>query len=352
MDPVRVLIVDDSALVRRLLTGILDASPDIEVVGTAMDPYVARRKIKELNPDVITLDVEMPRMDGLTFLEKIMTLRPMPVLMISSLTEKAARVAMRALELGAVDYVTKPKNDLAHSLQEYSEEIVHKVLNAAQAKLSVLSGNRRTGEGKAVAAVKSRGGSGHFKTTDKIIAIGASTGGTVAIAEILRRLPATTAGVVVTQHIPETFSGPFAERVNQLSAMEVTEAEDGVQILPGHAYIAPGSHHLRVERDGARYICRLDNSSPVNRHRPSVDVLFQSVAANVGPNAIGVILTGMGKDGAQGIKEMKQAGASTMAQDEATSVIWGMPGEAVRIGGVDSVEPLDGIPQKIADYAV
>jgi two-component system, chemotaxis family, protein-glutamate methylesterase/glutaminase len=347
----RVLIVDDSALVRQLLTEILNGDPTIEVVGTATDPYVAREKIKALTPDVLTLDVEMPKMDGITFLANLMRLRPMAVVMVSSLTEQGADVTLQALELGAVDFVTKPKVDLAHSLESYAEEIRAKVRMAARARV-------RTPEVRPAVAhlitpkhsadvVLAKSGARHFKTTDRIIAIGASTGGTEAIKDVLVAMPADAPGIVITQHIPEAFSGPFARRMNSVSAMTVYEAEDGQQILPGHAYIAPGNRHLLVARDGARFVCRLNDGPPVNRHRPSVDVLFRSVAQNVGPNAIGVILTGMGDDGARGLKEMREAGAPTLAQDELTSVVWGMPGEAVKLGAAVEIVPLDAIAARL-----
>jgi len=353
---IRVLIVDDSALVRQLLGEMLAQDSGIEVVGSAADPYQAREKIKKLNPDVLTLDVEMPRMDGLTFLSNLMRLHPMPVLMVSTLTERGADTTLRALELGAIDFVSKPKTDLAHTLADYAEEIVAKVKMASQARLrppaapstprpSVVAIAERAVDPKLSAdAVLARAQPPrHFKTTDRIIAIGASTGGTEAIKEVLMRLPVETPGVVISQHIPEAFSGPFARRMDSLSAMTVFEAQDGQQILPGHVYIAPGNHHLLIVRDGARYVCKLSDGPPVNRHRPSVDVMFRSVAQNVGPNALGVILTGMGDDGARGLKEMHEAGAATIAQDEKTSVVWGMPGEAVKHGGVDQILPLDAV---------
>ena len=350
MTKIKVLIVDDSALVRQMLTEILSTDSGIEVVGTAQDPYMAREKIKHLNPDVLTLDVEMPRMDGITFLSNLMRLRPMPVVMVSSLTEQGAEVTLHALECGAVDFVSKPKIDLAHSLKDYAEEIVEKVKIAAKAQVKALnrhsSVRREVSTKQSADAIMAQSNSKRrFKTTEKIIAIGASTGGTEAIKEILMQLPADTPGVVITQHIPEAFSKPFANRMNGVSAMTVFQAEDGQHIVPGHVYIAPGNYHLMVERDGARYICRLNDGPPVNRHKPSVDVLFRSVAQNVGPNAVSVILTGMGNDGAKGMLEMKQAGASSIAQDEASCVVWGMPKEAVKQGGVDKELPL----KKIAD---
>jgi len=351
MGKVRVLIVDDSALVRQLLTELLSAG-GLEVVGTAADPYMARDKIKALNPDVLTLDVEMPRMDGLTFLRNLMRLRPMPVVMVSSLTERGADVTLQALELGAVDFVAKPKVDLAAGLKDYADELVQKVKMAAQVTTRVLERPQALKDAppklSADAVIQGNGAHRtHFKTTDKIIAVGASTGGTEAIKEVLIRMPADAPGMVITQHIPEAFSGPFALRMNNCSAMTVYEAKDGQQILPGHAYIAPGSHHLLVERSGARYVCRLSDGPPVNRHRPSVDVLFRSVAQNVGPNAVGVLLTGMGDDGARGLGEIKAEGAPTIAQDERTSVVWGMPGAAVKLGAADFILPLEGVSAKI-----
>ncbi|MCI0508269.1 MAG: chemotaxis response regulator protein-glutamate methylesterase [Gammaproteobacteria bacterium] len=336
-------MIDDSALIRKVLTGILNSARDIEVVGTAPDPYIARDKIKALNPDVLTLDVEMPKMDGISFLANLMRLRPMPVIMISSLTEKGADVTLQALELGAIDFISKPKLDLVEGLQSYTNEIVEKVRIASKANVRSSPPPRLSVNPKfsADAIIKSKKTKKHFKTTDKIVAIGASTGGTEAIKEILTVLPANSPGIVITQHIPETFSKPFAERMDRNSAMTVFEAVDGQQILAGHVYIAPGDRHLVIERSGARYVCRLHDGPPVNRHRPSVDVMFRSIAQNVGPNAVGVLLTGMGSDGAAGLKEMHDAGAATIIQDEKSSVVWGMPGEAFRLGAADIIQPID-----------
>lgn len=353
--PIKLLIVDDSALVRKLLSEILSKDHDIEIVGTAVDPYAARDKIKQLNPDVITLDVEMPRMDGLTFLENLMRLRPMPVVMVSSLTQKGADVTLRALELGAIDFVAKPVVDVAGSLEKYADELIAKVKMAASARVSVRTGSapvrhapmhideRRSAD----AVLPAVSGRRVLRTTERIIAIGASTGGTEAIREVLAMLPPDAPAIVISQHIPAAFSKPFAERVNRSSAMSVCEAQDGQYILPGHVYIAPGDRHLLVERDGARYRCKLNDGPHVNRHRPSVDVMFRSVAQNVGPNATGVILTGMGDDGARGMKEMLEAGARTIAQDEASSVVWGMPGAAAKLGAAEYVLPLQRIPDQI-----
>ncbi|MGC3979922.1 MAG: chemotaxis response regulator protein-glutamate methylesterase [Steroidobacteraceae bacterium] len=351
----KVLIVDDSALVRRMLTEMLRGDADLEVVGTAADPYAAREKIKALNPDVITLDVEMPRMDGVTFLENLMRLRPTPVVMVSSLTQKGAEVTLRALELGAVDFVSKPTVDLAGTLHLYAAELIAKVKIAAGANVS-----RRIGAPivtavapklSADAILPTQQGRGMLRTTERIIAIGASTGGTEALREVLCALPPDAPAVVISQHIPAAFSKPFAERLDKAAAMKVCQAEDGQYILPGHAYVAPGDRHLLVERDGARYLCRLSDGPPVNRHRPSVDVMFRSVAQKVGPNAVGVILTGMGDDGARGLKEMLDAGAHTMAQDEASSVVWGMPGSAVKLGACERVEPLSKVAQAMLELA-
>lgn len=346
---IKVLIIDDSALIRKVLTDILHSDRNIEVVGTAPDPYIAREKIKQLNPDVLTLDVEMPKMDGISFLSNLMRLRPMPVVMISSLTEKGADITLQALELGAIDFISKPKLDLEDGLKSYSEDIIEKIHIASRANVRprVPSDKKILEKFTADAILKLAKPKKHFKTTEKIVSIGASTGGTEAIKEILTTLPADSPGVVITQHIPESFSRPFAERMDKSSAMTVYEATDGQQILPGHVYIAPGNKHLVIERSGARYICKLHDGPPVNRHRPSVDVMFRSIAQNVGPNAIGILLTGMGNDGAAGLKEMHDAGSPTIIQDEKTSVVWGMPGEAFRLGAADKIESIDNMSKRI-----
>jgi two-component system chemotaxis response regulator CheB len=352
---IRVLVVDDSAVMRQLLTEILNSDPDIEVVGTAPDPFVAREKIKLLNPDVLTLDVEMPRMDGLAFLRNLMRLRPMPVVMCSSLTHKGATVALDALSLGAIDFVAKPAVDVVHGIREAAQEIVSKVKMAAGAQVRPLVDAAPAfsvdGRHDAGAALPQRSAPAHFATTDRIIAIGASTGGTEAIKEVLSRLPADMPGIVIVQHIPKAFSGPFAVRMNASSLLNVCEARDRQPILAGHVYIAPGGQHLLVVRDGARYQCRLSDGDMVNRHRPSVDVLFRSVAQSAGRNSIGVMLTGMGRDGAEGMKEMRDAGAATIAQDENTSVVWGMPGAAWQIDAVQSLHPLPQIAERIVELA-
>lgn len=341
---IRVLIVDDSALIRNMLTEMLQQDPAIEVVGAAQDPFIAREKIKQLKPDVLTLDVEMPRMDGVTFLRNLMRLRPMPVVMVSTLTLQGSEITLEALELGAVDFVSKPSIDIAHTLGDYAEEITAKVKVAARARVRELKPVSERHSADAVLPVRS---ARLFKTTDKLIALGASTGGTEAIREVLETLPADSPAVVISQHIPEAFSKPFSERMNRCSQMTVKQAEDGDQILPGHVYIAPGDRHLLVVRDGARFRCRLSDGPPVNRHRPSVDVMFRSVAQNIGPNAVGVLLTGMGKDGAEGLLEMQQTGSYTIAQNEATSVVWGMPGEAVALGAVNEQTALQHVSASI-----
>lgn len=335
MAKTRVLIVDDSALVRRLLKTILESDPGLEVVAQAPNPLVARELIKQTNPDVLTLDVEMPGMDGITFLGNLMRLRPMPVVMVSSLTERGAEITLDALSLGAVDFITKPKLDLAAGLDESAREIIAKVKAAARTTPRQPMARAVTPQAAPVAAA------GRFKTTDRLIAIGASTGGTEAIREVLQLFPPDAPGTVIAQHIPPGFSKAFAGRLNKDCALRVMEAEDRQRILPGHAFVAPGGRHLRVEKHGAHWICRLDDGPPINQHRPSVDALFESVAASAGRNAVGVILTGMGSDGAKGLKLLRDAGAWTAAQDEATSVVWGMPGSAVRLGAAVTVLPLD-----------
>jgi two-component system chemotaxis response regulator CheB len=361
MSKIKVLIIDDSALVRQVMTEILNTDNAIEVIGTAQDPLDAREKIKKLKPDVLTLDVEMPKMDGITFLANLMRLHPLPVVMVSTLTEKGADITFEALELGAIDFVSKPKIDVTEGLNEYAAEICEKIKIASLVNVTkisdrrarkITSTNSETSDVapklSADAVLEKRSApKTKLKTTDKIIALGASTGGTEAIKEVLTSMPASSPGIVISQHIPEAFSKPFAERMDKNSAMTVYEAVDGQQILPGHAYIAPGNRHLIVERSGARYICRLNDGPPVNRHKPSVDVMFRSVAQNVGPNAIGVILTGMGADGAEGLKEMLENGATTLVQDKKSSVVWGMPGEAFKIGAAADQYPLEKIAKEL-----
>jgi two-component system chemotaxis response regulator CheB len=342
MKKVKVLIVDDSALIRQLLTSILTASNKIDVVGTAPDPIVAREQIKKLNPDVLTLDIEMPKMDGLSFLKKLMRLRPMPVVMISSLTEKGADATLRAMDLGAVDFISKPRVDIANGLQAYADEIIAKVLIAANSKLSL----QRQPLSSVTKTVSDRQ-SLECLDNNKIIAIGASTGGTEALKILIQQLPATMPAILVTQHLPVAFSQSFARHVKDVAKMDVCIAEDQQRIEAGRVYIAPGNRHLEIVQAGSEYQCRLKDGPAVNRHKPSVDVMFRSVAQNVGKNAIGVLLTGMGADGAQAMMEMKQCGATNIVQDEETSIVWGMPGEAYKLGAADFVLPLNDIARQI-----
>lgn len=347
MKKISVLIIDDSAVVRQILKEILSSDDEIEVVGTAIDPYIARDKIKRLHPDVLTLDIEMPKMDGISFLRNVMRLRPMPVVMISSLTQQGADIALEALSIGAVDYISKPKIDVAHELGEYAEEIIAKVKNAARAKVLPYVSSTQPKSSESIDMLRASRPYSKLTTTEKIVAIGASTGGTEAIKEILINMRPDSPGIVISQHIPRAFSGAFSRRMDSLSPMAVCEAQDGQHVLPGHAYIAPGDMHLLLVRDGARYYIKLDDGEPCNRHKPSVDVMFRSVEAAAGDNAIGVLLTGMGADGARGLKQMHDSGSKTIAQDEASSVVWGMPGEAVKLEAADFVLPLNKIAQKI-----
>lgn len=340
-------------MVRQLLTEILDADPDIEVVGSASDPYVARDKIKRLHPDVLTLDVEMPRMDGLMFLHNLMRLHPLPVVMISSLTQRGADTTLQALALGAVDFVSKPTLDVQRGLRAFSEEITAKVKMAARARVCVPAAPRAAAAPAAGATAPAlpAAPAPRFRTTDRLIAIGASAGGTEALRVVMEMMPADAPAIVITQHLPATFSTAFAERLDRHSAMAVREATDGEAILPGHAYIPAGGKHLRVVGDGARWRCRIDDGPAVNRHKPAVDVLFHSVAQTAGPNAIGAILTGMGDDGARGLLALRQAGARTLIQDEASSVVWGMPGAAHRLGAAEEVVPLPKVAARLLALA-
>ncbi len=337
----KVLIVDDSALMRALLTEIIGGAPDLEVVGSAPDPIAAREMIKALNPDVLTLDVEMPKMDGLEFLSRLMKLRPMPVIMISALTARGSEVTLQALELGAVDFVAKPRAENVSLLQSYAEEIRDKIRAAhgahLQRKPAVVAQRAET----PLQGVSSR------VLNEKIIAIGASTGGTEAIKEVIVRLPAEVPGIVMVQHMPETFTPSFAKRLDSLGSVRVIEAKGGERIQPGHAYLAPGHSHMTVKKSGGGWVTELAQTEPVNRHRPAVDVLFNSVAREVGKNAIGVILTGMGKDGAQGMLAMRQAGAWNIGQDQESCVVYGMPREAALVGAVDEVVSLHNVAARV-----
>lgn len=334
---IRVLIVDDSALMRQMLQAVLSSDPAIEVIGTAPDPLVAREKIKALNPDVLTLDVEMPRMDGLAFLEKLMTLRPMPVVMVSSLTEKGAEVTMRAMELGAVDVFCKPAD--AGGLGAHAKELIDKVKSASLARVRPLGDRPRGHPGLKVTTI--------YKSSDRLVAIGASTGGVEALRDIVVDLPADGPPVVVTQHIPPKFSASFAARLNGLSAVRVKEAEDGERLIAGHVFIAPGDKHLAVRRSGAQLVTHVYDGPLVTGHKPSVNVLFHSVAEACGAKAVGVILTGMGRDGAEGLLAMRRIGAATLGEDEASCVVYGMPKAAYELGAVERELPLSRIAEEI-----
>ncbi|MHB1353913.1 MAG: protein-glutamate methylesterase/protein-glutamine glutaminase [Thiobacillus sp.] len=343
---IKVLIVDDSALIRGVMREIINSQPDMEVVGVAPDPIAARDLIKQTNPDVLTLDVEMPKMDGLEFLEKLMRLRPMPVVMVSSLTERGSEITMRALEIGAVDFVTKPKMSIQSGMLEYTDLIADKIRVAARARIKPRTPPAQGGQsGATLASLRNP-----LTSSEKLIIIGASTGGTEAIKDFLVQLPPDSPGILITQHMPEGFTRSFANRLDKLCKISVQEAEGGERVLPGHAYLAPGHSHLLLVRSGANYVTRLDQGPPVNRHRPSVDVLFHSAAVAAGKNAVGVILTGMGKDGAAGMLEMKKAGGYNLAQDEASCVVFGMPKEAIAIGATHEVAPLHELPRRVLEF--
>lgn len=350
---IRILVVDDSALIRSLLSRIIDCQPDMECVGAAGDPLVAREMIRRLDPDVLTLDVEMPRMDGLDFLGRLMRLRPMPVVMVSTLTERGAEVTMQALELGAVDFVAKPRIGVADGLQALAEEIGEKLRVAARARLRRPRGFAPVSQGISAEAAAEVGSppSRRWLTTEKLVFIGASTGGTEATREVLASLPADAPAIMITQHMPPGFTASYAARLNSLCRIMVKEAADGERVLPGHAYIAPGGLHLSVERSGANYLARVTDGEPVNRHRPSVEVLFRSAARVVGANAIGVMLTGMGGDGARAMLEMREAGSWNIVQDEASCVIFGMPREAIAHGAAHEILPLTSIARRLIERA-
>ncbi len=353
---IKVLIVDDSVLARKLMKRIIEKDGDLEVVGTAEDAFVALEMINRLNPDVLTLDVEMPGMNGITFLSRLMKSNPLPVVMVSSLTEKNADITLQAMELGAVEFLTKPRVDIAATLDGYSSELIRKIKIASKA--NIVSRHAQAGLPPAATSIKKTSfrrsltlqdntGDADYPAPYDLIAIGASTGGTEAIREILRVMPATAPAIVITQHIPEGFSEVFARRLDSITEMSVCQVEGEEQIREGRVYIAPGNRHLSITRKGKSLFCRLTAGEPVNYHIPSVDVLFRSVARHVGKNAIGVMLTGMGGDGADALREMRQAGALTIAQDKQSSVVWGMPGEAVSRGAVDIVLPLGEISTKL-----
>ena len=346
MRKTRVIVVDDSALVRGLLAEIINRTPDLECIAAAADPFAARELIRELNPDVLTLDVEMPRMDGIDFLERLMRLRPMPVVMVSTLTERGADVTLRALELGAIDFVSKPKVGIGDGLRQLASDITDKIRIAARARVRRLPG---TPGGACAPPVATEVPALGRLSTEKLIFIGASTGGTEATRTLLTCLPADSPAVLITQHMPPGFTRRYAERLNTLCQIRVKEAVDGERVLPGHAYIAPGGFHLSVDRSGANYLARVRDGDPVNRHKPSVEVLFQSAALVAGPNALGVMLTGMGADGAVAMKQMRDAGAWNVCQDEASCVVFGMPREAIAQGAAHQVLPLSEIAPALVD---
>lgn len=341
MKKIKVLCIDDSSLIRKIMTRIVNEQPDMEMVATALDPIIARDLIKQHNPDVLTLDVEMPRMDGLDFLERLMRLRPMPVVMLSSLTNKGLDITLSALELGAVDFITKPETGLQDGMAHYSEMIVDKIRMAAKARVA-----RRDGK-----PLPRRIVHGPLIGSEKIIAIGSSTGGTEALRQLLVPMPATSPGIVIAQHMPGGFTRSFANRLDHLCQMSVQEAEEGDRVLPGHVYIAPGGFHMELTRSGANYHIKLSDDSPINRHRPSVDALFHSVARCAGKNAVGAILTGMGSDGAAGLLAMREAGAWTIAQSERSCVVFGMPREAIALGAACETVDLDHIGQHILNHS-
>ena len=330
---IKVLVIDDSALIRSILKTVINSYPDMEAVGAASNPLQAREMIKSLNPDVLTLDVEMPEMDGLTFLEKLMRLHPLPVLMISTLTERGSTAALRALELGAVDFLAKPKLGVVDGMQAYADEIAAKIRIASKARLKKISAGTAVVQTLPVLGSRLTG-------TEKLIIVGASTGGTEALKEFLMPMPADAPAILITQHMPEAFTKSFAARLDGLCKITVAEGVHGERVLPGHAYIAPGHSHMLVKRSGSNYVLELSQAAPVNHHRPSVEVLFRSAAQCIGANAIGVMLTGMGKDGAAAMLEMRQAGAHNFAQNEATCVVYGMPRAAEEIGAVHELVPI------------
>jgi two-component system chemotaxis response regulator CheB len=346
MDKIKVLIVDDSALIRSLMTQIINGQPDLITIGAACDPLAAREMIRTLDPDVITLDIEMPHMDGLDFLERLMRLRPTPVVMVSMFTENGSEATLRALELGAVDFVAKPSVDIRHGMNLFADEIVRKIRTAARSRVRRLPGAELgRAHSTALPMLANR-----RTSTEILVFIGASTGGTEAIREVLVPLPPDAPAIIITQHMPAGFTRTFAKRLNGLCRITVKEAEHGEHILPGHAYIAPGNSHMLIERNSTHYSVALADSDPVNRHRPSVEVLFRSAARHARSNAVGIMLTGMGKDGAAAMLEMKQAGAYNIAQDEASCLVFGMPREAIAVGAVDEVLPLQQIASRVMEY--
>lgn len=348
MPKIKVLIVDDSALVRQTLADIISTDPDLQVIGMAQDPVVAVQKISEQAPDVITLDVEMPRMDGITFLQKIMAQHPIPVVMCSSLTEKGSETALRAMEFGAVDIITKPKMGTKQFIEESRIRICDSIKAAAASRIRPMRAVREVSPKYSADVIMEAPNTGAMvQTTEKIVAVGASTGGTEALSAFLQMLPEDSPGIVIVQHMPEHFTAAFAKRLNSICRVSVKEGENNDSVVRGHVLIAPGNKHMLLKRSGARYYVEVKDGPLVSRHRPSVDVLFRSAARYAGKNAVGVIMTGMGDDGAHGMKEMHDAGAKTIAQDEASCVVFGMPGEAIKLGGVDKVLPLEKIAAEV-----
>ena len=358
MKKIKVLIVDDSAVTRKLLSDALSRSREIEVVGTALDPFIAVDKIKKLQPDVLTLDIEMPRMDGITFVSKLMIARPMPVIMVSAFTDSGASATVKALQAGAVDFILKPQIDDTAAWDSFAEELIEKVVSAAGSKIKrrapvdepkpeIVVERKFTAD---VILPRKTGETAKIRT-EQIIAIGASTGGTEVIAEILSSLPAEMPGIVIVQHMPEKFTKAFADRVNGMSKLYVKEAEHGERLYRGMALVAPGNRHMLLRQDNTGYYVEINDGPPVNRHRPSVDVIFRSVAQIVGENALGVILTGMGADGAAGLLEMKEAGATTIAQDETSSVVFGMPREAIRLGAASMIKNIGSIIHYLSQFS-
>ena len=349
-NPIRVLIVDDSAVVRKTLTEILEADPEISVMGCAADPYIAASKIKQEVPDVITLDVEMPRMDGLTFLQKIMGQHPISVVMLSSLTAENSETALKALEYGAVDIIQKPRMAAKQYIEESKVLITDAVKAASKSNVTNFQIRKPIQPKLSADAILPKPNSkAMIETTEKVVVVGASTGGTEALRVFLEALPADFPGIVIVQHMPEHFTKAFANRLDTLCAMTIKEAEDGESVLRGHVLIAPGNKHTLLKRSGARYYVEVKNGPLVSRHRPSVDVLFRSAARYAGKNAIGVIMTGMGDDGAKGMQEMHESGAKTIAQDETSCVVFGMPREAIKLGAVDEIAPLNMIPAVVLE---
>lgn len=344
---IRVLVVDDSAVVRRTMTQLLESDPEIEVIGAAQDPYVAAEILRETIADVITLDIEMPRMDGLTFLERLMSQHPIPVVICSSLAETGSEVALRALESGAVDIITKPKVGTRTFLEESRVRLCDAVKAAASSRPGCLVPRRKVEPKRNADAVLAPPSRAMVATTEKVVVVGASTGGTEALRVFLQAMPGDSPGIVIVQHMPENFTASFAQRLDSICAMTVKEAQDGDTVLPGRVLVAPGNLHTLLKRSGARYYVEVRQGPLVSRHRPSVDVLFRSAARYAGKNAVGVIMTGMGDDGAQGMLEMHQAGSATIAEDESTCVVFGMPQEAIKRGGVDRVQPLSAIAGEV-----